>query len=152
MANPIKVVLQKDVPNLGPGGQIVRVRPGYARNYLIPRGLAARATEQNLRRIDELKRLAAERADRELAEAREIVQKLEAASVKLERAVGEENRMYGSVTTKDVEHAFAELGLTVDRRKIELAEPIKTLGAHEVPIKLHPQVKAVLRIEVVKKA
>jgi large subunit ribosomal protein L9 len=152
MANPIKVVLQKDVPNLGPGGQIVRVRPGYARNYLIPRGLAARATEQNLRHIDELKRLAAVRADRELAEAQAIAQKLQAASAKLERAVGEENRMYGSVTAKDIEHAFAELGLTVDRRKIELAEPIKTLGPHEVPIKLHPEVKAVLRIEVVKKA
>jgi len=152
MANPIKVVLQKDVPNLGPGGQIVRVRPGYARNYLIPRGLAARATEQNLRRLDELKRLTAERADRELAEAQQIAQKLQAASAKLERAVGEENRMYGSVTAKDIEHAFAELGLTVDRRKIELAEPIKTLGPHEVPIKLHPQIKAVLRIEVVKKA
>jgi large subunit ribosomal protein L9 len=152
MANPIKVVLQQDVANLGPGGQIVRVRPGYARNYLIPRGLAARATEQNLRRIDELKRLAAERADRELAEAQEMAQKLQAASAKLERAVGEENRMYGSVTAKDIEHAFAELGLTVDRRKLELAEPIKTLGSHEVPIKLHPQVKVLLRIEVVKKA
>jgi large subunit ribosomal protein L9 len=152
VANPIKVVLQEDVPNLGPGGQIVRVRPGYARNYLIPRGLAARATEQNLRRIDDLKRLAAERADRELAEAQEIAKKLEANSAKLERAVGEENRMYGSVTSKDIEHAFSELGLVVDRRKIELAEPIKTLGLHEVPIKLHAQVKAVLRVEVVKKA
>jgi large subunit ribosomal protein L9 len=151
MANPIKVVLQKDVPNLGPGGHIVRVRPGYARNYLIPRGLAARATEQNVRRIDELKRLVAERTEHELVEAQDIAVKLQASSVKLERAVGEENRMYGSVTAKDIEHAFGELGLVVDRRKIELGEPIKTLGLHEVPIRLHAQVKAVLRVEVVKK-
>jgi large subunit ribosomal protein L9 len=151
MANPIKVVLEKDVPNLGSGGQVVRVRPGYARNYLIPRGLAARATEQNLRRVEDLKRLAAERGEHELAQAQEIAQKLEATSIKLERAVGEENRMYGSVTTKDIEHAYQELGLTVDRRKIELAEPIKTLGLHEVPIRLHAQVKASLRVEVIKK-
>ncbi len=152
MANPIKVVLEKDVPNLGTGGQVVRVRPGYARNYLIPRGLAGPATEQNLKRIDELKRLAEQRTQQELSQADQLAQKLGAASIKLERAVGEENRMYGSVTAKDIEQAFSELGLEVDRRKIELGEPIKTLGLHEVPIRLHAQVKAVLKVEVVKKS
>jgi len=151
MANPIKVLLHKDVPNLGSGGDVVRVRPGHARNYLIPRGLAGPATQANLSRIAELKRLAGQRQQHELLEAQDLSTKLEAAHVKLERAVGEENRMYGSVTAKDIEHALGELGLVIDRKKIDLGEPIKTLGVHEVPIRLHAEVKAVVRITVAKK-
>jgi large subunit ribosomal protein L9 len=151
MASAVRVVLQDDVANLGTSGDVVRVRPGYARNYLIPRGLAAPATEANLARVEDLKRQADERAKQRLGAAQELKAKLEAASVKLERSVGEENKMYGSVTAKDIEEAYAAVGIEVDRRKVSLAEPIKSLGLHEVVVKLHPEVGAKLRVEVVKK-
>jgi len=151
MATPIKVVLQKDVDNLGRGGDVVRVRPGFARNYLVPRGLAVPATEGNLKRVDELRRIAAAQAQKALGEAKEQQQKIEAVSVKIERSVGDEGKMYGSVTARDVEMAFAAVGITIDRKKLILPDPIKTLGLAEVPIKLHPDVTAKLRVEVVKK-
>jgi large subunit ribosomal protein L9 len=152
MATPIKVVLQEDVDNLGSSGDVVRVRPGYARNFLIPRALALPATDANLARVEDLKRAAKVKADKALGAAQEVAKKLEAVSVKIERAVGEENKMYGSVTARDIEEAYAAAGLELDRKKIQLADPIKQLGLHEVPIKLHPNVTASLRVEVVKGA
>jgi large subunit ribosomal protein L9 len=152
MANPIHVVLKEDVESLGTSGDVVRVRPGFARNYLIPRGLAVPATSGNLARVEDLKRLAATRAEKALTEARQVATKLEALSVKIARAVGEENRMYGSVTPRDIEEAFSEQGVSIDRKKIQLAEPLKALGLASVPIKLHPQVVAKLSVEVVKKS
>jgi len=150
MATQIHVVLQQDVQNLGKSGDLVRVRPGYARNFLIPRGLAAPATAGNLARIEELRQMARARAAKELTHAQETAKKLESVSVKIARAVGEENKMYGSVTSKDIEEAFAAIGVELDRKKITLDEPIKTLGLSEVPIKLHHDVIAKLRVEVVK--
>lgn len=152
MATPIKVVLQKDVDTLGHGGDVVRVRPGYARNFLLPRGLAVPATPANLKRVDELRKIAQAHAEKALAEAKEFQQKIQAVSVKIERSVGEEGKMYGSVTTRDIELAFAAAGVELDRKKIVLAEPIKALGLAEVQIKLHANVTATLRVEVVKKA
>ena len=152
MATPIKVVLQEDVDNLGASGDVVRVRPGYARNYLIPRGLAAPASTVNLARVEDLKRRAAARAEQELGEARELGKKLESLSVKIERAVGEENKMYGSVTSRDIEEAFAAQGVELDRKRLDLPEPIKKLGLTEVPVRLARGVTAKLRVEVVKKA
>lgn len=152
MATPIKVVLQEDVDNLGTSGDVVRVRPGYARNYLLPRGLALPATEANLARVEELKRAAKAKAEKALGAAQTIAKKLEATSVKIERAVGDENKMYGSVTARDIEDAYGALGIEVDRKKIQLNEPIKQLGLHEVAVKLHPTVVAKLRVEVVKGA
>ncbi len=152
MATPITVVLQKNVENLGQGGEVVRVRPGFARNYLFPRGLAVVASKSNLSRVDELKRAAANVAAKDLAEAQKMAASLEAISIRLERAVGEEDRMFGSVTTHDIAEAFAAAGVAVDRRRIVLGEPIKQLGQTLVPIKLHANVVANLRVEVVKKA
>ncbi len=150
MASPIRVVLQEDVDNLGVGGEIVRVRPGYARNFLIPRGFALPATAGNLARVEELKKRAAEKAALVLKAAQELKAKLEATSVKLERAVGGDGKMYGSVTAKDIEAAYEALGLQIDRKKIELADPIKALGLSDVKVKLHHDVSATLRVEVVK--
>jgi large subunit ribosomal protein L9 len=150
MATQIHVVLQQDVQNLGKSGDLVRVRPGYARNFLIPRGLAMAATAGNLARVEDLRQKARARSAKELTGAQETARKLESVSVKIARAVGEENKMYGSVTSKDIEEAFASLGVEVDRKKIVLTEPIKTLGLSEVPIKLHHDVTAKLRVEVVK--
>jgi len=148
----IKVVLQEEVDNLGESGDVVRVRPGYARNYLMPRQLAVPATKGNLARVDELKRMAQIRAKNAQAAANQLKEKLEATSVKLSRAVGEENKMYGSVTAKDIAEAYEAEGLPFDRRRLQLSEPIKALGLHEVPVKLHSDVLATLRVEVVKQS
>jgi large subunit ribosomal protein L9 len=151
MATPIKVVLKEEVPTLGKGGDVVRVRPGYARNYLIPRGVAIIATPGNLARLDELKRASAATAQRQVQEAKVLAASLEAVCVRIERTVGEENKMFGSVTGRDIEEAFATAGLSIDRKKLSLPEPIKQLGSTSVPLRLHPEVTAVLRVEVVKK-
>ena len=157
MASVIRVVLQQDVESLGASGDVVRVRPGYARNCLVPRGHALPATESTLARVEELKRLAGLRAQKELGAADELRKKIEAASVKIQRKVGrasgdtgEENKMFGSVTAKDISEAYAAQGITLDRKKIHLDEPIKQLGPAEIPIKLHPKLTATLKIEVVK--
>jgi large subunit ribosomal protein L9 len=152
MATPIKVVLQTDVDNLGESGDVVRVRPGYARNYLIPRGLAAPATPSNLARVGEIKRLSAARAEKELSAAQAVANKLEGVSVKIERAVGDEEKMYGSVTARDIEEAYRAAGVEIDRKRVQLVEPIKLLGVHEVPLRLHPKVSVQLKVEVVKQA
>jgi large subunit ribosomal protein L9 len=151
VATPIKVVLQEDVDNLGASGDVVRVRPGYARNYLIPRGLAVPANSSNLARVEELKRKAAARSAQELAVASDLGKKLGGLSVRIERAVGEENKMYGSVTGRDIEEAFAALGVEIDRKKLDLPEPIRKLGLSEIPIRLGRGVTGTLRVEVVKK-
>lgn len=150
MATHIHVVLQGDVQSLGKSGDLVRVRPGYARNFLIPRGLALPATESNVARVEELRKLALAKAAKELTAAREVATKLESVAVKIARPVGEENKMYGSVTSRDIEDAFRAAGIEVDRKKIDLAEPIKQLGLTEVPVKLYRDVVAKLRVEVVK--
>ena len=146
----IQVILQQDLKNLGKSGELVRVRPGYARNFLYPRQLALPATTGNLARVEEFKRLANARNEAARKTARATADQLGNVSVKITRAVGEENKMYGSVTAKDIEAAYAERGISIDRKQMDLKEPIRTLGLTEVPIKLHPDVTAVLRVEVVK--
>jgi large subunit ribosomal protein L9 len=152
MATAIRVVLKEDVDTLGSSGEVVRVRPGYARNFLIPRGLAVPATRGNLARVEELKRQAAARAAQELSAARELAQKLEGASVRIERAVGEEGKMYGSVTPRDLEDVFRAQGIELDRKKLQLGEPIKQLGVSEIVVKLARGTSATIRVEVVKKS
>jgi large subunit ribosomal protein L9 len=151
MATTTHVLLQADVDNLGTGGEVVKVRPGFARNYLLPRGLAVPATSGNLARVEELKKAAAARKNQEIAAAQELAKKLEGSSVKIARSFGDEGKMYGSVTSKDIVEAFEKAGLTFDRKQIQLAEPIKTLGTAEVPLKLHSTVSITLKVEVVKK-
>jgi large subunit ribosomal protein L9 len=128
---------------------VVRVRPGYARNFLYPRSLAMPATKGNLARVEELRRSAAQRAAEARKAAVAVAEQIEAASVKIERAVGEENKMYGSVTSRDIEEAFAEKGIQVDRKQMDLKDPIRVLGLSEVKVRLYRDVTAVLRVEVV---
>jgi large subunit ribosomal protein L9 len=150
MANPIQVVLQDDVEHLGASGDVVRVRPGYARNFLIPRRLAAPATPGNLARVEELKAKARERAAAAKADAEKLKKQLESVSIKVARQVGAENKMYGSVTSRDIEEAYASAHhIQFDRRKLKLGEAIRTLGLTAVPLQLHPEVTAMLRVEVV---
>jgi len=151
MANQIKVLLKNDVVNLGTGGEVVRVRPGFARNFLLPRGLAVPATAGNLARVEDLKRQVASQTKLELEQANAAAAQIGGVSVTIARAVGEEGKMYGSVTTKDIEDAFAAAGVKIDRKKIVSADPIKSLGSFEVPIKLHGNVTAALKVTVVKK-
>lgn len=152
MAAPIQVVLQQEVKSLGDSGDVVRVRPGYARNFLYPRSLAMPATASNLARVEDLKRRAAQRAAELQQKALEDAKRLESASVKISRAVGEEKKMYGSVTSKDIEEAFAAKGIQVDRKLMDLKDPIRTLGLSEVKVRLHAEVTATLRVEVVKQS
>lgn len=152
MATNVKVLLQSNVDNLGTGGDVVRVRSGFARNYLLPRGLAVPATAGNLKRVDELKRAAATIAKKERETADELAAKIGSiGAVKVERAFGDEGKMYGSVTAKDIEEAYEKRGLTLDRKRIQLAEPLKQVGTFQVPIKLHGDVTANLTVEVTKK-
>lgn len=150
MATNVKVLLQSDVDNLGVGGEVVRVRAGYARNFLLPRGLALPATAGNLSRVEELKRAAASKKKVERDGADELAQKLGGLSLSIARAVGEEGKMYGSVTAKDIAEASARAGVSIDRRRITIAEPIKQLGSFQVAVKLHHDVTATLKVEVVK--
>lgn len=151
MATNMQVLLQADVDNLGTGGEVVKVRPGFARNYLLPRGLAVPATTSNLARVEELKKAAAARKSEEVAAAQELAKKLEGSSVKIARSFGEEGKMYGSVTSKDIAEAFEKSGLSFDRKNIQLPEPLKTAGTFDVPVKLHSTVSINLKVEVVKK-
>jgi large subunit ribosomal protein L9 len=146
------VLLKRSVESLGSGGEVVRVKPGYARNYLLPKGLAVPATAGNLARVVELKRIAAQQAEEEIALAKDAGVRIGAVSVQIERAAGEEDRMWGSVTARDIEEAFDKLGVKLDRKRIQLPDPIKTFGPAEVAIRLHANVLAMLKIEVVKKA
>jgi len=151
MATQIKVLLKNDVPSLGTGGEVVRVRPGFARNFLLPRGLAVPATAGNLARVEDLKRHVASQAKQELEQANAAAAQITGASVTITRAVGDEGKMYGSVTTKDIEDAFATAGVKIDRKKIVLTDAIKSIGSFEVPIKLHSSVTATLKVNVAKK-
>lgn len=148
MPTTIPVILQQDVHNLGKTGEVVKVRPGYARNYLLPQQLAAPATLKNVNRLEHDKRQAAARNAKAKAEATEIAQKLSGVTISLARKVGEGNRLYGAVTTKEIEAALESKGVAIDKRKIVLAEPIKALGTYELPVKLGHDVTATLKVEV----
>jgi large subunit ribosomal protein L9 len=145
----MKVILREDVPNLGRGGELVEVKPGYGRNYLLPRGLAVAANPRNIREIEHQKSVAAAKAAKLKASAEAVAKRLADTPVALKRKVGEQDKLYGSVTAIDIAEALAQRGLSLDRRSIDLAEPIKTLGEFEVPVKLHHEVvgKAKVKVE-----
>lgn len=151
MPTTINVILQQDVANLGKTGELVRVRPGYARNYLLPNQLAAAATTSNVNRLEHERRQAGARNAKAKAAAQEIATKIAATPISLARKAGEEGKLFGSVTTKEIEAALADKGVTVDRRKIQLAEAIKTTGTYELPVKLGFDVTATIKVEVTAK-
>ncbi|MCL2450142.1 MAG: 50S ribosomal protein L9 [Polyangiaceae bacterium] len=147
----IQVILQQDVDKLGKSGDLVRVRPGFARNYLLPRELAVPATTAAVHRIEHDKAVALARAEKAKKEAREAAAKLETVSVKVVVKAGEDGKLFGSVTSKDIESALHAQGVSVDRRKIQLAEPIKAVGTYEIPVKFVSDVAATIKVEVVAK-
>jgi len=138
----MEVILREEVPHLGTTGDIVKVKPGYARNYLLPRGLAVAADRRNVKELEHLKRVSAEKRDRERRTAETLAQKLTALRLTIKARAGEEGKLFGSVTNQDVEKALEAAGHPIERRRIRLAEPIKTLGEHMIPVHLGTGVDA----------
>jgi large subunit ribosomal protein L9 len=145
----IEVILREDIKTLGRAGEMVRVKPGYARNYLLPQGLAYEATEGNRKRIAAETRVRSARSQAERTEAERFAATLSQVTLTLSGKAGEEGKLFGSITSQDIADALARQGYTVDRRRIELEHPIKSTGAHTVAVRLHPEVNAELRVSVV---
>jgi len=146
----MKIILKQDISTLGKAGQVVQVKQGYARNYLIPRGLAAEATPGNQRAYEHEQKLEAVRMVRGKNEAEELAEKISKISITVAVQVGEDDKVFGSVTNQNIADLLRENGCEIDRKKIVLDDPIKALGVYEVPIKLHPEVSAAIKLWVVK--
>ncbi|HEY2512233.1 MAG TPA: 50S ribosomal protein L9 [Polyangiaceae bacterium] len=151
MPATIQVILQHDVDKVGKSGELVKVRPGFARNFLIPRSLAVPATTAAVNRITHEKAVALAKAEKSKAGARALAEKINALTVTMTRSVGEDDRLFGSVTAKEIETAVKAKGLDFDRKTMHLPEPIKHLGTFSIPVKLLTDVTATLKVEVVKK-
>lgn len=147
----MRVLLREDMDKLGQAGEVVSVRAGYARNYLVPRGIAMVATEKDVARFEHDKRVIAARAAKLAKELGAEADRLSQVSVSIPAAVGEGDKLYGSVTSRDIADALKAQGVTIDTKKLQLAEPIKTLGLTEVPLKLGSNVTATIKVWVVKK-
>lgn len=146
----MQVILKEQMDNLGNPGDVVDVKPGYARNYLIPKGYAYEATTANMRRIEHERAQVEKRAADELAGARTRAGQLEGVSITFNRRAGDEGRLFGSITNADIAEKLGEQGLDVDRRQILLEEPIKELGVFTVPVRLHADVRPEVKVWVIK--
>lgn len=144
----MQVILQENVEKLGTCGQVVNVADGYARNYLLPRKLAIPATPGNLKRVDKIRAVLAQREATEKELAQKLAEQVNAATVTLVRKAGENEQLFGSVTSADIAEALAAQGLQVDKRKVQLTEPIKVLGEYQVAAKLHQDVTATVKVVV----
>lgn len=145
----MEVILKEDIVNLGKMGEVVRVRDGYARNYLLPRGLVLVANKKNLKGFEHQKRVIGAQRERVVKQAQGLSDKLAAVSLVIAVKTGEEGKLFGSVTNMDIERALREKGFDIERRKIHLDEPIKNLGDFEVPIRLAADVTATVKVSVV---
>jgi large subunit ribosomal protein L9 len=145
----MEVILREHVDNLGRRGDVVKVADGYARNFLLPRNLALKVTEANKRQIDRERKLADLRDAEEKQQAEVLAQRLGQIEIEIARRVGENNALYGSVTSADIAHALEAKGFQVDKRKITLPEPLKALGEVSVPVKVHRDVTTQVKVKVV---
>ena len=144
------VVLLQDVEKLGLEGTVLNVKPGFARNYLLPLGLAAPATAQQLKAIEEIKHRRLQKTQRARADADALKRKLEAHSLTLKLTLGEDDKPFGSITTHDIVDALVQDGISLDKHAVHLEHPIKSLGVFDVPVRLHADVTATLKVWVVK--
>jgi len=144
------VILLKDVNNLGTAGDVVKVKPGFARNFLVPRGMALRASKQNLAVAEERKRVIKKRAGRAQKVYINLANSITNTELTIEVQVGEEERIFGSVTSQDIHQALLDKGISVDRHTIQLEEPIKALGVYNVPVKVTPDLIPELKLYVIK--
>ena len=145
----MQVILRTDFESLGKVGDLVQVKPGYARNFLIPRGIAFAATKSNLSRLDQERKILQMRDLKERRKAGDVYAQLNGLRLLKGVQVGEEDRMFGAVTSSDIAELIKERGIEIDRRKIQLDEPIKHLGEFNVPVKLHREVVAMVTVDVV---
>lgn len=146
----MKIILRQDYEGLGKLGELIEVKNGFARNYLLPKKIALQATPQNMKIFEHEKKRVELQQVKDKQEAEELAGKLNAVSLTAAVSVGEEDKVFGAVTSQNVAELLSEKGFDIDRRKIQLDEPLKALGVYEVPVKLHPQVEAILKVWVVK--
>ncbi len=144
----VTLILREPVPSLGAAGDVVKVKPGFARNFLIPQGRAIVATAAKVRELEHHKRVVAERVTKELKSLEAVRDRIESLSLEVVARVGEEGKLFGSVTVLQIAEQLAAQGVEVDRRRIDLPEPIKEVGEHSVPIKLHRDLVANARVKV----
>jgi large subunit ribosomal protein L9 len=145
----MEVILKEDVANVGKIGEVVRVRDGYARNYLLPRGLVLLANKKNLKTFEHHKKVVADQKQKITREAQSVGQSINAVSLTIRMRVGEEGKLFGSVTNIQIEKALKAQGLIVDRRKIQLEEPIKVTGDYDVPIRMTADLTVPLKVSVI---
>ncbi|HEY7554354.1 MAG TPA: 50S ribosomal protein L9 [Candidatus Binatia bacterium] len=145
----MEVILKEDIANVGKIGEVVRVRDGYARNYLLPRGLVMVANKKNLKTFEHQKKIVADQKQKIMRQAQAVGEQLSGVAVSIAVRAGEEGRLFGSVTNIHIEKALKAKGLTVDRRKIHLQEPIKTVGDFDVPVRLTAELTVPIKVSVV---
>lgn len=146
----MNIILTETVDNLGNAGDLIKVKDGFARNFLIPRGLAILATTQNIKTLEHEKRLVQDRLNKTRREAQALASRIESVSCTVTKPVGEEEKLFGAVTSADIQVSLKNEGFDIDRKKIQLDEPIKSLGIFTVPVKVHAEVTANLKVWVVK--
>ncbi len=145
----VEVILTEDISTLGNAGEVVRVRPGYARNYLLPQGKAMLATKGRVRELEHKRRVIEEKIRKEVGGHELVAKRLEQTELEFQVRAGEEGKLFGSITNADIAGRLGEQGIELDRRKIELIEPIKQLGEYTVTLKLHREVSTQIRVKVV---
>jgi large subunit ribosomal protein L9 len=145
----MKVVLKDDVKNIGKMGQIIDVADGYARNYLVPRGLASEANTKNIKALEHEKRIIEKKAKKIKNSAQELSNKISARTFTITAKAGDEGKLFGSVTTMDIAELLQKEGIEIDKKKISLDEPIKRLGSYSVNVKIHPEISIQLKVEVI---
>ncbi len=146
----MQVILRTDIEGLGKLGDVVRVKPGYARNYLLPRNLAMEATPGNLKEFENQRRKLQEKLDKDRFDAERLAEQLQDLEVRIPVRVGEGDKLYGSVTTAMIASALAEQGFDLDKKKIELDKPVRALGEFSVPVKVYPEVRPEIKVVVVR--
>jgi large subunit ribosomal protein L9 len=147
----MEVILTEDIPSLGKVGEVVKVREGYGRNYLLPNKKALVANSKNIKALEAQKKMIEAKAAKDLANADVVAKRLGELILNFEREVGEENRLFGSVTNKDIAEELAKQGLLIDKHLIHMEHPLKSVGDHEVEVRLHSQLKTLLKVTVVPK-
>ncbi len=147
----MQVILREEISGLGKAGELVKVKEGFARNFLLPQKKAVLADPKNIKMLEHQKKVAEARQKKAKKGAEELASKISAISVTIERESGEEDKLFGSVTTRDIAEALRKDGVTLDKRIISLKEPIKQIGVTDVEVKLHPEVTATVKVWVVKK-
>ncbi len=148
----MEVILKEDVNKLGSRGDVVKVAEGYGRNYLLPRKLAIQANAGNKAVVEQMKAASVRKSAKEKTQAEELAKQFDGLSVSFQKRAGEHDQLFGSVTSSDIAEAIAKKGITIDRRQIQLHDPLKTLGEFTVPVKLHKEVTAHLKVVIEKEA